>query len=104
MVKIAEVDKEIYDNLAKVGTLYDEVMEITQGRKSCPPGTTVKEMWDECLSTFQYVARELRVKHFQYALALGIDPTIPFRPDGWANELIKNTSMGFNRQPVAMER
>jgi RNA polymerase sigma-70 factor (ECF subfamily) len=97
-VAIAEVDKEIYDKLTKVGTLYDEVMEITQGRKSCPPGTTAKEMWDECLSTFQYVSRELNVKHVQYALALGIDPGIPFRPDGWANELIKNTSMGFNRQ------
>jgi len=94
-VAITEVEKEIYNNLARVGFLYDELMEVTEGRKPCPPGTTPKEMWDECLGKFQYVSRELRLKHALYADALGIEHGVPFQPGGWASELIKNTSMGF---------
>lgn len=92
VAKLAEVDKEIYDNLYTWGYLYSEVMEITQGRKSCPPNTTVEEMWSEADRAFRYAARIRALKRHQYARALGLDPSEPFRPGGWAYELIKHTS------------
>ena len=90
--KLAELDEEIYTNLSTWGTLYSEVMEITQGHKSCPPGTTVEEMWDEALRAFRRAADLRAIPRHQYTRALGIDLGEPFRPGGWAFELIKHTS------------
>jgi len=90
--ELVAVDEEIYSNLSTWGTLYTEVMEITQGRKPCPPGTTAKEMWDEAVRAFDHAARLRAIPRAQYVSSLGLNPCEPFRPGGWAYELIKHTS------------
>ncbi len=90
--KLTEVDREIYHNYSIWGTLYTEVMEITQGLKPCPPDTTVKEMWDKADKAYRYASRLVALERHPYALALGLDLCEPFRPGGWAYELIKHTN------------
>lgn len=95
--KLVEIDKEVYRGLETFGTIYTEVMDITQGRKPCPPGTIVEEMWAEGEKAVRDATRLYAIKRVPYARALEIDAFAPFKSGGWAYELIKHT----NRRPFA---
>ena len=95
-IALVEIDKEMHDKVSRIAFLYNELIDITQHGKPCPPDTTPERMWDDCKNLFQYVSTNLVSKHTQYAFVLGTDQKEPFRQGGWVYEILKQTPMNIS--------